>query len=880
MTAVGTDVNNPINVIIGDEEDELIRGQGTGAFAGFGGDDTLVSALNPAAPGSTLFGNTGDDYIESRGIGDSAFGGKNDDTISNDSGQAYQSGDLGDDVIYTEEGGATLVGGDGDDSLRAEEAENVFDGGAGNDTMVGGEGNDLFAGGEGNDSIVGGPEGNNIMLGNEGEDELTSTTTDDDADAMFGGKGNDEITVAGSSTADSPTLSGDLGDDELTVAGSGVDGALLIGDGENAGTDAGADTLSVAGGNEHTLTGNGGDDSLNVAGAGSDIQMFGGDGDDSLTGTAGDDLLAYGDLGDDYLNITANGAQLWGDNPDDSLNLGADTVIGVGVQNTLAGDNDNAGSSGGDDYLMTMGEPGVAGSNLLLGFAGDDTLFAGTGDINLGETLIGGEGNDLYLFGQDDFIPQDTLGINTYIGNGAGSSVTVTVQPQDSIAGDATFFIPGDNSNVRSIAEGGLITGDAADLLTIGSASGVTDSGGGNDTLNLGPDAASGDISAGAGNDVINSTGTDGITGSVDLGAGDDTLTAESVSGSASGSAGNDLFDVETLSGGLNGDAGNDTLDVGTALGGASANGGEGADSVVAGALGTTDGAVTFTGGGGNDTLGLAGTTPAAAGGTTDSETRLILDGGAGNDFLQGGAFRDSLSGGPGDDILFGGFGDPLNAGPSGASVGTTGSAAAAESQEHFYDGDELVGGAGVDRFLFTSPNQTGSIAAGYDAGSLGTGLEGFADGLVISPEGEFINSTGSTGAEGSTGYLNPVLNVDTLTGFAVGQDRIILDADAFGEDVGTALVSTFSYGTLIANFDQGSNYAAAFPNNFAGTGNSNFYYDSQSGGLYFDFDDGSTGTGVFLVAVLPENLTLDNNTTIEFANVASGIASTGFELL
>jgi Ca2+-binding RTX toxin-like protein len=42
----------------------------------------------------------------------------------------------------------------------------------------------------------------------------------------------------------------------------------------------------------------------------------------------------------------------------------------------------------------------------------------------------------------------------------------------------------------------------------------------------------------------------------------------------------------------------------------------------------------------------------------TDQDVRLIIDGGAGNDFLQGGAGDDDIEGGLGDDVAFGGGGN------------------------------------------------------------------------------------------------------------------------------------------------------------------------------------------------------------------------------
>lgn len=842
-----TDINNPTNVIIGDDADELIRLGSVGAAAGFGGNDTIVSAINGVVPGSLIFGNTGNDYLESKGIGDQAFGGKDDDYIVNDTGQGTLSGDLGNDTLYGEEGLYTFFGGDGADYIRADEASSIFVGGDGNDTLSGGEGNDTMAGGDGNDWAKSGPEGQSFLFGNSGNDTLISQTTEanGDPDSVFAGRGDDYAYVSGSSIVDNPILVGDLGNDSLLVNGTSVDGAILAGDvdpsGQISGTDVGNDYLFVNGGNDHQLAGNAGNDTLELGAAGSNVTLAGGQGNDFLVGTAnGEGLRAFGDRGDDYLYFSASSAQLWGDNPN-ATEFGDDTVIGVGGQITLAGDNSNAGTDGGNDFLRASG----AGNNVLLGFAGNDTIDASASGS--GDELSGGVGDDYYIFGAGDSIEADTDGINTYIGSGA-LDVTVTVQPTDSFGGDANFKIAGDQSNVRAIDSGGIISGDSPDLLTIGSANGLTNSGGGDDTLNVGN--VTGSVNGGDGNDIISVTGTDGVAagGQVDGGLGDDSIVAEVVAGSAVGGGGADTLALDSLTSSavVTGGDGNDVFTIGTADAGASVDAGAGDEVLVVGGVGTvadplSGAGVSLSGGAGDDTVAAA----TSATGTTGANS--FLQGGDGNDFLQGQANGgDTLSGGGGNDTLFGGIATNSNIG-----VGTT-------TQFNFnnWNGDSLSGGAGADIFLFTDINQTGStgqtlatVPAGSNAGQFG-GLDATVQNILV------------YGGTNVGGTVNSAANVDTITGFSSTEDRLFFSTGgSFGQTTAGTLTNDFFSGTTdfsglaggtantvptVVGEGAGTTFFAAGTNIGAG----DFFYDTTNGGLYTFYNTGGA-TRFALVSVL-----------------------------
>ncbi|MBC6428945.1 MAG: hypothetical protein GDA55_06960, partial [Cellvibrionales bacterium] len=204
------------------------------------------------------------------------------------------------------------------------------------------------------------------------------------------------------------------------------------------------------------------------------------------------------------------------------------------------------------------------------------------------------------------------------------------------------------------------------------------------------------------------------VTGTPSSGA--DTLTGDATANTIDGLAGED-----TISGG----EGNDTL-----MGGDGDDkliGGKGDDTLQGGAdndkLNGGTGADTLNGNAGRDRLrGQAGDDILHG-----NDDRDRLKGGAGNDQLYGGDARDWLNGGLGDDTLEGQGGrDNLRGGPDNDSLnGGMGN----DSLNGEAGTDELTGGEGTDRFL------------------------------LLNPESDTDNA-------------------DTITDFALDEDRLILPAD------------------------------------------------------------------------------------------------------
>jgi ELWxxDGT repeat protein len=160
-----------------------------------------------------------------------------------------------------------------------------------------------------------------VALG-EGNDTLTISTQVPQPALVFGGGGNDRITVGGGRA----TVFGGAGNDHLT-GGPGDD--ALFGE-------AGADTLRGAAG--HDLL-DGGADNDRLYGDAGDDTLWGGLGSDQLWGGAGNDQL-YGGDGDDILKGDAGDDRLWGEAGDDTLwgGSGADELRGGPGTNVLHAD--------------------------------------------------------------------------------------------------------------------------------------------------------------------------------------------------------------------------------------------------------------------------------------------------------------------------------------------------------------------------------------------------------------------------------------------------------------------------------------------------------------------------------------------------------------
>ncbi|SOB86828.1 Hemolysin-type calcium-binding repeat-containing protein [Sphingomonas guangdongensis] len=402
------------------------------------------------------------------------------------------------------------------------------------------------------------------------------------------------------------------------------------------------------------------------------------------------------------------------------------------------GGNDTVNGSAFADFLV-----GGAGNDVLFGNAGVDSILGGAGnDLISGGTgidalLDGGEGSDIYLFANGEFVANEAI---TDSGTGASDVDYLAITSVTPLT-DAQFAgrtgIEGVASNVTS----GVIDGTAeVTLSTNAETIGVRTVYGSDDDVDASAYTAGltvygiGAVTTGAGADTVvlqnqtqqqttlllsagfpsSSAGTQAYGGSAVLGTGDDTLIAGYalsngvVSNTLSGGAGSDTL---VLGGSVNGQGGvlaantniTYTLAFGTQVTGFETfriiN--AGATAAVAYNLTVTDSNVAANSVLTVDATSLRGTVALANGvvasevltldGSQLSATRgLNVAGGSANDVLTGGAGADSLNGGDGNDTLVGGAGADFLSGDSGDDLLTGGAGA-----------DTLNGGAGNDGYLF-----------------------------------------------------------------------------------------------------------------------------------------------------------------------------------
>lgn len=354
--------------------DDLIGDSGTDKLQGGDGDDSLDGGEG----NDRLFGDAGNDSLFGGDDNDQLQGGEGDDLLSGEGGDDLLFGQAGNDTLYGAVGGDQLQGGDGEDFLDGEDGNDLLVGQAGNDTLFGGEGDDELQGSDGDDFLEGG-EGNDVLFGQEGQDNLIGGAGDD---FLEGGAGDD--TLDGGAGQD--TLTGGPGDDAYFLHGgvdrirdidgqnqiffdANVDPGLItlaqdqsrssdlllqygpndyaiLTDGWIAGALPGivdgsgdlvdwnelldrAPALNIRGGEQADVIQGGGQADRLDGGAGNDFidsgkgndEISGGRDNDVLLGGAGNDLL-YGNEGNDTLDGGSGNDQLSGGEGDDTYDFG------------------------------------------------------------------------------------------------------------------------------------------------------------------------------------------------------------------------------------------------------------------------------------------------------------------------------------------------------------------------------------------------------------------------------------------------------------------------------------------------------------------------------------------------------------------------------
>ncbi len=616
--------------------------------------------------------------------------------------------------------------------------------------------------------------------------------------------------------------------------------------------------LILGGSGDDDLSAGGSDDVVDASNG--DDQVDGGDGNDDLFGGSGNDVIAGG-LGSDFVD---------GGDDDDLLNgqTGNDTVVGGDGNDTLIGGSGTDILSGGND------------NDVLSGNTGDDTLDGNFGN----DTLNGGAGADSMLggVGSDVFIVNDAGDIVTELSADAGtdevrSSVTFTIGTQSieavTLTGTANINATGDINADHLVGNGGnnqLRGSGGADTL---------DGGDGTDTLigGNGGDVYIIDSTTDTITELAGGTGIDEIRSSISFNFGVDNIELITLTGTGDsfvfggdsaqrivGNTGDNFLDgfagADTLEGGdgednlfgggdgdrLFGGAGNDSLDGGSAAdrleggdGADSLNGGEGNDTLLggtgsdtytvdalvdrvfesaeAGAVDTVNASVTFRFGTQQiEVLNLTGTNNInGTGGAGDD----ILRGNSGNNVLDGGTGNDTMEGGDGNDTYF-------------------------------------IRNAG-DVVIENATANTRDVVNSFFTHTLATNFENLTllGGGATSGNGNAVNNTiiGNSGSNTIRGFegrdiltgnagndtfvfntaLNGTTNVDTITDYTVGEDRIHLRLTVFGE-LGLGAVSNTEFVNGTTALD----------------GNDHLLYDSASGRIYFDANGNVAGERILFAIV------------------------------
>ena len=628
-----------------------------------------------------VVGTNGADDLDGTANNDLIIAGNGDDTIDGGDGHDLIFAGNGDDTVDGGDGNDVIVAGNGDDTVDGGDGHDLIFGGRGDDTIMGGDGNDLIFGGSGDDTIDGGA-GSDIISAGKGDD-LVIFDVDENAGAQnyfSGGSGNDTLRLRLTQAQFN----------EMTAAG--VFAAFASHVGSHTGFDFSTFGLSFP---------------LNLkVWYFEQIEI-------ELTGSPG--LFTNGDDTVDFNTVVAgtyqDGTQYDGLDGNDTVTL-ADNAAAAAAAGFVVGTAFNAGA--GDDTVT-----GGALDDVINGDAGNDVLNGGTGvdmlnggddddrlileDINVGDSVDGGAGDDTFVFAAANGSDHDIQVTSTQvIADGIAISVT-NVENYEITGADGNDILTGAAGNDFLSGESGN------DSLFAGTGIDNIEAGAGNDTVSiadLNGDTADGGVDI----DIIlfnlnsgQSVNFDLTTGAASLvgGVGNGTFTNfENASffgpGAAtiSGTGGNNSLFVRGTGNTVSMLGGDDFVDL--FAGGNFIDGGAGNfDSM---RYNTADDAIVDLSAGTTDVGGVAGTVmgiESVRTGTGDDE----IIGDSGNNNLAGSAGNDTISGGDGNDLLRGDDGEDTLIADAGD--------------------DNLDGGAGDDRLILADLSAGDVVDGGADNDTL-----------------------------------------------------------------------------------------------------------------------------------------------------------------
>jgi Ca2+-binding RTX toxin-like protein len=484
-----------------------------------------------------------------------------------------------------------------------------------------------------------------------------------------------------------------------------------------------------------------------------------------------------------------------------NLNI-APGVIGV----TLTGDAPiNVTDSAGGDNVIT----GNAGDNEITVTGGADTVDGGAGVDRLVVDYSAGAGANIVtatsFSGNGNTINYSNFEHYTVLTGIAADTIT--------LAGGDNYIDAGEGGNIITSGSGAntVITGSAPDTITLGDGDNNVSSGAGSDILSIGN--GNNTVDAGDGINIV-TVGPAGIGDNyIIAGDGADSITVGSGNNYVDAGGGINIVIVGTTGFGNNtviaGD-GADTMSIG--MGNNFVDGGDGANIIAVGATGS--GNNTILTGIGADTI----TTGSGDNFICAGEGANIVTAGSGNNFIMTGGAADTIAASGGNNVIEAGGGANIITTTTGNDIIEVGDAADVIATGTGNDiikdlggAGSIAAGAGHDRIIMDFSAEIGPLSntltgAGPDYGGTfaATTFSGVEEFHITGGSGadSFVTGSGADVLEGGAGNdtLSSGGGSDVIYG-GVG-DTVDGGEDVAGQDFDVLVLKDFGAYNIVYNID------------------------------------------------------------------------------
>lgn len=507
--------------------------------------DTIIVA--DTARYATIYGGSGDDYIE------------------NNANDVYMWGQDGNDTIINNGGNSCLIfGGNGDDTVE----------------IAKGTGHYLDAG-DGNDNVtVLGSASNATIYGGAGTNRITNKSVNNIGISGFGDADNCSAVVINPSASKTVTING-VSYSLVNQSSYRTSVVLYNYNSVSGETSFWGSCVDVQGKTDNIA--------YNVVVSGAYNKCYGGELDDKLT-AKGWVVNLYGKSGNDTLIQNSYWARTYGGNGDDTIiaNRSDSFIYGEAGNDTItinvSTSNEIDGGTGDDTYNInaSCAPKDTDGNNIYNIDANDCNITGGMGNDTF---YVNGNNNIVNGAGGDDYFVINSKGANTidgatgdnyYVDNSDGNAVLVNVVSDpnsgmlqfSSIGEEKSFIIDGKKYTIKNSTT--LGTSQAVNSLkySYNATTGKITVDGSNFTITS-DDSACNLAVKGDNNLVYGSKYADTII--VESGSnnkiyglnGDDNLILNSANNSVLGGEGNDTITVNAASGKeINGEDGNDIINI------------------------------------------------------------------------------------------------------------------------------------------------------------------------------------------------------------------------------------------------------------------------------------------------------------------------------